>query len=133
MCKQIKNITVQYFFFFLRCYVISVISSSLQWIPLSELFCFLFPAQNSSSLFGNAFSFHGGFDSLLPIPSELRSACLSLISSYFFTLSALPHNSLILFVILLVALKSTSRSCLNALADVETKVGGSTITQHHWD
>lgn len=121
--------TVQYFFF-LKCYVISVISSSLQWIPLSELFCFLFPAQNSSSLFGEAFSFHGNFDFLLLILSELRGASFSLIFSYFsyfFFLSALPHNCLILFVILLTALKNTFKSCLNALADVETKIEGSTM------
>lgn len=76
------------------CYVISVISPSLQWIPLSEVCCFLFPAQYSSPLFGDAFNFHSGFGSLLLILSELRGASFSLISSYcsyFSFLSALPH------------------------------------------
>lgn len=81
---------------FLRCYAISGISSSLQWIPLSGLRCSPFPAQNPSSLFGDGLRFHSGFDSLLLILSELRCPSSSLMFSCFFFLIALPQSFIII-------------------------------------
>lgn len=59
------------FIYFLRCYVIS----SLQWIPLSEFFCFLFPAQDFSLCLEMSLVFMV----VLLILSELRGASFSFI------------------------------------------------------